>query len=137
MSKIEKSIDVDVPVRTAYNQWTQFEEFPKFMEGVENVGRSTSAACTGKPRSPERRSNGTPRSPSRSPTSGSPGAARRVPSSRRRDVPPAVRSRCRVKLQLDYEPKGLGETVGDWLGGVSGRSRATSSVSRSSSRSAA
>jgi uncharacterized membrane protein len=37
MSTIEQSIDVNVPVRTAYNQWTQFEEFPKFMEGVEEV----------------------------------------------------------------------------------------------------
>jgi uncharacterized membrane protein len=37
MSTIEESIDVAVPVRTAYNQWTQFEEFPKFMEGVEEV----------------------------------------------------------------------------------------------------
>jgi len=37
MSTIEKSIDVEVPVRTAYNQWTQFEEFPQFMEGVEAV----------------------------------------------------------------------------------------------------
>ncbi len=37
MSKIEQSIDVDVPVRVAYNQWTQFEEFPKFMEGVESI----------------------------------------------------------------------------------------------------
>jgi uncharacterized membrane protein len=37
MSVIEKSIEVNVPVRTAYNQWTQFEEFPKFMEGVEQV----------------------------------------------------------------------------------------------------
>lgn len=37
MSKIEQSIDVAVPVRTAYNQWTQFEEFPRFMEGVEQV----------------------------------------------------------------------------------------------------
>ena len=36
-SKIEKSIDVEVPVRAAYNQWTQFEEFPRFMEGVEQV----------------------------------------------------------------------------------------------------
>jgi len=34
MANIEKSIDVEVPVRTAYNQWTQFEEFPKFMQGV-------------------------------------------------------------------------------------------------------
>ncbi len=37
MSEILQSIDVNVPVRTAYNQWTQFEEFPLFMEGVETV----------------------------------------------------------------------------------------------------
>jgi uncharacterized membrane protein len=37
MSRIEQSIDVDVPVNVAYNQWTQFEEFPQFMEGVEQV----------------------------------------------------------------------------------------------------
>jgi uncharacterized membrane protein len=37
MSVIIKSIEVNVPVKTAYNQWTQFEEFPKFMEGVEQV----------------------------------------------------------------------------------------------------
>jgi uncharacterized membrane protein len=33
----EESIVVDVPVRTAYNQWTQFENFPRFMSGVERV----------------------------------------------------------------------------------------------------
>src|SRR5438094_3966883 len=37
MATIEKSIDVEVPVRAAYNQWTQFEDFPRFMEGVEEV----------------------------------------------------------------------------------------------------
>ena len=37
MSTIEKSIEVNVPVNTAYNQWTQFESFPKFMEGVKEV----------------------------------------------------------------------------------------------------
>ena len=37
MSTVEQSIDVDVPVSTAYNQWTQFEEFPRFMSGVERV----------------------------------------------------------------------------------------------------
>jgi uncharacterized membrane protein len=37
MSKIEASIDVDVPVRVAYDQWTQFEEFPRFMDAVESV----------------------------------------------------------------------------------------------------
>jgi len=37
MTTIEKSIDVNVPARTAYNQWTQFESFPEFMEGVQRV----------------------------------------------------------------------------------------------------
>jgi uncharacterized membrane protein len=37
MAKVEKSIEVDVPVATAYNQWTQFEEFPQFMDNVESV----------------------------------------------------------------------------------------------------
>ena len=37
METVKESIDVGVPVSTAYNQWTQFEEFPKFMQGVESV----------------------------------------------------------------------------------------------------
>jgi len=50
MSEIIEKVEVDVPVRTAYDQWTQFESFPMFMEGVERVEqlddttvRSTSA----------------------------------------------------------------------------------------------
>jgi uncharacterized membrane protein len=37
MPKVEDSIEVHVPVQQAYNQWTQFEEFPKFMEGIQSV----------------------------------------------------------------------------------------------------
>ena len=37
MAQVEKSIKVDVPLQTAYNQWTQFEEFPRFMDGVQSV----------------------------------------------------------------------------------------------------
>lgn len=37
MSRVEESIEVNVPVRTAYNQWTQFESFPQFMTGVESI----------------------------------------------------------------------------------------------------
>jgi uncharacterized membrane protein len=37
MEKIQHSVEVDVPVSAAYNQWTQFEDFPRFMEGVESV----------------------------------------------------------------------------------------------------
>ena len=41
MPNVEQSIDVDVPVSTAYNQWTQFESFPHFMGGVESVTQVT------------------------------------------------------------------------------------------------
>ena len=37
MKTIEESIEIEVPVSTAYNQWTQFESFPQFMDGVERV----------------------------------------------------------------------------------------------------
>jgi len=37
VATIEQSIEVDVPVTTAYDQWTQFEEFPQFMDGVDSV----------------------------------------------------------------------------------------------------
>lgn len=37
MGQVQKSIDVDVPVSTAYNQWTQFETYPHFMSGVESI----------------------------------------------------------------------------------------------------
>jgi len=37
MIEVDKKIEVEVPVTTAYNQWTQFEEFPRFMEGVQEV----------------------------------------------------------------------------------------------------
>jgi uncharacterized membrane protein len=36
-TKVEKTVVVDVPLSTAYNQWTQFEEFPQFMGGVEKI----------------------------------------------------------------------------------------------------
>lgn len=37
MAKVEESVEVNVPVSTAYNQWTQFEEFPQFMDGIKEV----------------------------------------------------------------------------------------------------
>lgn len=41
MSSVTESVDVNVPIRTAYNQWTQFAEFPQFMEGVKEVRQIT------------------------------------------------------------------------------------------------
>ncbi|KES08408.1 cyclase [Streptomyces toyocaensis] len=37
MSTVKETVDVEVPLRRAYDQWTQFEDFPRFMEGVEEV----------------------------------------------------------------------------------------------------
>jgi uncharacterized membrane protein len=37
MASVQQSIDVNVPVTTAYNQWTQFEDFPQFMDGVRQI----------------------------------------------------------------------------------------------------
>ncbi len=37
MASVQESIDVEVPIRVAYDQWTQFESFPQFMDGVEEI----------------------------------------------------------------------------------------------------
>ncbi|AEE47730.1 SRPBCC family protein [Cellulomonas fimi] len=37
MATIEQTVEVDVPIRTVYDQWTQFEDFPRFMGGVERI----------------------------------------------------------------------------------------------------
>ncbi len=37
MSTVTESVDVDVPIKTAYDQWTQFESFPEFMDGVQEI----------------------------------------------------------------------------------------------------
>jgi hypothetical protein len=69
MSTIEQSIEVEVPVQTAYNQWTQFEEFPEFMGGVEEVEQLDDTVSGGSPRSAASARNGRQRSPSSTPTS--------------------------------------------------------------------
>ena len=117
MATIEKHIDVDVPVRTAYNQWTQFESFPRFMEDVEevrqlddshlhwraNVGGSVQewdAVIT--EQSPDERIAW------RS-TSGAPNAG--VVTFHR-----LGEGQTRVMLQLEYDPEGFTESVGNALG---------------------
>lgn len=122
MSKIEKSIEVNVPVRTAYDQWTQFEEFPNFMEGVESIQQLDDrrlhwcAEVGGK--MVEWNAEITEQIPDtriawRS-TSGARNAGA-VSFYRLSD------ERCRVTLQIDYEPQGFLETVGDWLGVINRR----------------
>jgi uncharacterized membrane protein/general stress protein YciG len=122
MSSIEKSIDVHVPLHTAYNQWTQFEEFPCFMEGVEEVkqlddkrlywranvgGKEKQWEAIISEQSPDRRiawHNTT-----------GPANAGVVTFHRIND------KTTRVMLQLEYVPEGVLENVGDMIGVVSNR----------------
>lgn len=122
MANIEQSIDVDVPVRAAYNQWTQFEEFPKFMEGVQEVkqlddkhmhwraniaGKEEEWDAVVTEQEPDMRIAWTN-------TTGAHNAGV-VTFHRLAD------SKTRVMLQLDYEPEGVIENVGSALGFVERR----------------
>ena len=124
MSTIEQSIDVAVPVRTAYDQWTQFEDFPQFMEGVEKitqlsdtrthwvteiagVTREFDAEIT--EQEPDQRIAWT--------SVDQPKQAGVVTFHRLDD------SLTRVMLQLDFEPEGLVEKAGDVLGIVKSRAK--------------
>jgi uncharacterized membrane protein len=119
MSQIIETIDIDVPVRVAYDQWTQFEEFPRFMEAVEKVeqlddttlrwtaeiaGVKKTWKATITEQTPDQRIAWTS-------TEGARNAG--VVTFHRLDD-----SKTRVTLQLDVEPEGPVESVGDALGFV-------------------
>jgi uncharacterized membrane protein len=124
VSKIEQSIDVRVPVRTAYNQWTQFEEFPRFMEGVLEVRQlddrrlAWRAEVGGKEKSWEAEIS--EQIPDARVAWHSVGGARNagVVTFHRIDD-----ETTRVMLQLEYEPEGVVENVGDAVGVASARVR--------------
>ncbi|HYG21194.1 MAG TPA: SRPBCC family protein [Verrucomicrobiae bacterium] len=122
METIEKSIEVEAPVRQVYNQWTQFEEFPHFMEGVEEVRQLDDkhlhwvAKVAGRVKEwdaeileqiPDDRIAW--RSTSGAPNSG-------VVHFR-----PADQNRTVVTLRLSYEPEGAMENIGSAMGVLSGR----------------
>jgi uncharacterized membrane protein len=112
MATVEKSIEVNVPVRTAYNQWTQFEEFPRFMEGVESVQRLRWRAEVGG-KTEEWDARITEQIPDErvawTSTSGNRNAG--VVTFHRIDD-----NTTRIMTQIDYEPEGFMESVGDALG---------------------
>ncbi|WP_447978581.1 SRPBCC family protein [Candidatus Nitrospira bockiana] len=122
MSTIDKSVDVEVPVRTAYNQWTQFEEFPRFMEGVREVKQLDDkrlhwrAEIAGKEKEwdaeiieqiPDKRIAW--RSIGGTPNGG-------VVTFH--EISP---TRCRIMLQMEYDPQTFVEKAGDAVGIVSQR----------------
>ena len=122
MSSIEKSIEVNVPVRIAYNQWTQFEEFPKFMEGVQEVRQldDTHLHWKAKIGGKDKDWNAviTEQRPDDRISWKSTDGARNagvVTFHRLSD------QTSKVMLQMDYEPEGAVENVGDAVGAVSMR----------------
>jgi len=122
MSIISKHIDVNVPVNTAYNQWTQFKSFPQFMEGVKEVQQLDDrrmhwrAQILGKEQ--EWDAEITEQVPDKRiawrSTSGAPNAGIVT-------FLPLTETSCRITLQMEYEPQGVVENTGDTLGLVGQR----------------
>jgi uncharacterized membrane protein len=119
MSEILESIDLDVPVRTAYDQWTQFESFPQFMEAVESVRQvdDTTLEWIAQVAGVRKtwRAKITEQTPDQRIAWTSVSGARNagVVTFHRIDD-----GRSRVTLQLDVEPEGAVESAGDALGFV-------------------
>jgi HSP20 family molecular chaperone IbpA len=122
MARIEKSIEVSAPLRTVYNQWTQFEQFPRFMEGVTRVQQLDAthlrwhASVAGKEKQWD--SEITEQLPDRR-------IAWRSSSGARNEGTVQFRSldeqRTLVWLTMEYDPEGFVENVGDALGVMSRR----------------
>lgn len=122
MSTVEKSIEVNVPVNTAYNQWTQFEDFPRFMEGIEEVRQLDDthlhwrAKVAGKEK--EWDAEITEQIPDQRiawhSTTGALNAGVVTFHKITNDT-------TRIMLQMDYEPEGVTENVGDAVGVLSHR----------------
>jgi hypothetical protein len=115
-SKVEKRIVVDVPVGTAYNQWTQFEDFPHFMDGVESVTQLSDdrlkwvARIAGVRR--EWEATILEQVPNRRVAWASTGG---VTNSGAVEFSDAGADRTEVALTLEYLPEGMLEKVGDLL----------------------
>ncbi|MDQ6746735.1 MAG: SRPBCC family protein [Candidatus Dormibacteraeota bacterium] len=122
MSEVEKTIEVDVPVHTAYNQWTQFETFPEFMEGIKSVKQLDdsklhwTAEIAGKTK--EWDAAITSQEPDQRVAWRNVDGADNAGDVRFESV---SEGRTRVKLHMVYDPEGVVENVGDALGVVSRR----------------
>jgi uncharacterized membrane protein len=122
MSRIIEHTEVDVPVRVAYDQWTQFESFPQFMEGVERVIQlddrtlEWTASIAGVTK--HWRAEIVEQQPDRVISWRATEGARNDGAVR---FDPLGPDRTRLTLQLDVEPEGLVEKTGDALGVVERR----------------
>jgi len=118
-STIEESIELNVPVSTAYNQWTQFEEFPRFMASVQEVKQVDNTHLHWRAKVA-----GMPKEWDAEITEQIPDAriAWRSTSGVHNEGVVTFHKlgdhRTKVMLQMDYDPATLGEKVADALGGV-------------------
>jgi uncharacterized membrane protein len=116
MPRVQKEIDVNVPVSAAYNQWTQFEEFPLFMEGVKEVRQLDDAHLHWKAEIAGRDEEWEAEIREQVPdekiiwrsTDGKFNAG--MVTFHGED------GHTRVHLEMSYEPEGPVEKVGDWMG---------------------
>jgi uncharacterized membrane protein len=119
MANVQKSITVDVPLHSVYNQWTQFESFPQFMDGVKEVRQQGDtqlhwkAQIAGK--TEEWDAEITEQIPDRKiawrSTSGAPNAGIVT-------FNPVSDTATEVNLQLEAQPQSVTEKVGDALGAL-------------------
>ncbi|OGB23663.1 MAG: cyclase [Burkholderiales bacterium RIFCSPLOWO2_02_FULL_57_36] len=119
MSSVEESIEVNVPISTAYNQWTQFEEFPRFMDSVHEVRQLDAehlhwrASVAGKEK--EWDAEITEQTPDKRIAWRSISGVKNAGAVSFHKISDSA---TRVMLQMDYDPQTFGEKVGDALGAV-------------------
>ena|SRR4029079_884406 len=122
MAEMEKSISVDVPLHEAYKQWTQFEEFPRFMEGVLEVRQLDDKRLHWKAKigGAEREWDAeiVDQTPDQRIAWKSVSGAENGGAVLFRPLPDG---RTEITLRMRYNPEGLTETVGDSLGFVGRR----------------
>jgi uncharacterized membrane protein len=116
MSRIQESIDLNVPMSTAYNQWTQFEDFPHFMEGVESVKQLDDTRLHWIAEFGGTRREWEAKIVDQTPDSHVAWAGGREDPSGEVRFEPMGTDLCRITLFMDYEPQGSKEKVGDLLG---------------------
>jgi uncharacterized membrane protein len=122
MERIEKHIDVDVPLSTAYNQFTQFEEFPNFMEGVEQITQLDDKHTHWKVEIAGHTREFDSEITEQIPDQVIAWRSTTPPFNAGRALfRPLEPNRCRVTLQMEYEPEGMVENVGSSLGLVGNR----------------
>jgi uncharacterized membrane protein len=120
MERIEKSIEVDCPVSTVYNQWTQFEEFPHFMKNVNQVTQLDDKRLHWEAEIGGKTKEWIAKIVEQVPDHHIAWQSERGEfTSGRVSFAPADGNRTRVNLELSYDPKGFVESAGDALGMVS------------------